>query len=117
MREIKFREWNYKNKKMNYNPIIDTDYINNNFSENNTISIFMQYTGMKDMNETEIYEGDILLDLECIDIGIVTFDNGAFIAGEWAGDNFDHLEVVGNIYENPDILEKEENGDYKYHVE
>ncbi len=81
---------------------------------------FLQYTGLKDRNGVEIYEGDIL----CVDRilnskfkGVVNFQCGIFqikpIEGliptspicHWAQDG---VEVIGNIYENPDLLQETE---------
>jgi uncharacterized phage protein (TIGR01671 family) len=78
-----------------------------------------QYTGLKDKNGKEIYEGDIV---ESFDHGqvrqlyLVKFNKGCFGASL---DNisfyfltFDHvcveqIKIIGNIYENPDLLSAE----------
>ena len=73
--------------------------------------IFMQYTGLKDRSEREIYEGDILIwqnrtDETDQDIEPVTFEYGKFVCGsDDLGDlDLDSMEVIGNIYENPELL-------------
>ena len=71
--------------------------------------VFMQCTGLKDKNGKLIYEGDIL-NYSCLagysDIYTCTFNNGSFLIGGLLISNT-HLksEVIGNIYENPELLE------------
>ena len=71
--------------------------------------VIMQCTGLKDKNSKLIYEGDIL-NYSCLpgysDIYTCTFNNGSFLIGGLLISNT-HLksEVIGNIYENPELLE------------
>lgn len=75
--------------------------------------VFMQYTGFEDMNNREIYEGDIV-EIENETRWEVIFNKGCFkrasiehpisnlyLLGE---SPLDSIEVIGNIYENPELL-------------
>ena len=69
-----------------------------------------QFTGLRDKNGNEIYEGDIIRNESCK--GIVVYKNGAFVLdlGKSCGCIYlfclDSLLVVGNIYDNPELLEE-----------
>jgi len=72
-----------------------------------------QYTGLKDRNGTRIFEGDIVnCNYFC---GVVYFYEGAWCVSEkdkYPEDLYDliSLEVIGNIHDNPELLEGEDNG-------
>lgn len=122
-RDIKFRAW-HKGKKI-ISEVLGIDILHKEIFFSNgdvyycEISDFkyielMQYTGLKDKNEKEIYEGDILSSGNNEKPYKVIFENGSYRA-EFEGDfeeySFDLIdvvaqgcEVVGNIYENPELL-------------
>ncbi len=76
-----------------------------------------QYTGLKDKKRKEIYEGDIVKGLfndpeEPEIIGIVRYDDckASYMVvskngSEWELGCLDELEVIGNIHDNPELLE------------
>lgn len=130
-REIKFRAWNFKDKKMfsaedmaeDQMTILPTGNFINVHGVSTKLSVIyphesmlpLQYTGLKDKNGKEIYEGDVT------NKGIVrwfddlVWDSSGSQHPGFYFDNYgseldwhlgfdDAIEVIGNIYENPELL-------------
>jgi uncharacterized phage protein (TIGR01671 family) len=107
MREIKFRAWHKEYKcfvnlnllKVNINLSTGQLYYDGDLNVSDRY-ILQQFTALKDKNGGDIYEGDILDNLE-----IVKFSEGAFLTSIGALClSANHREVIGNIYENPELL-------------
>lgn len=112
MREIKFRSWLKFKGKMLY----DFDVLYNGKVSETSKRVLMQYTGLKDKNGKEIYEGDII----CYNRGqtesrekmtVMWMDAGFVLSAykeDWSYYLSDcipvTLEVIGNIYENQELL-------------
>ncbi len=105
-REIKFRAWD--GMKMCYS--IELRGESHRLSDVFDLPLrWMQYTGLKDKNGKEIYEGDIVKG-KITNYSIEFKQSGGWVTSDnlplWA---FHEPEVIGNIYENPDLLKGEPN--------
>jgi uncharacterized phage protein (TIGR01671 family) len=121
MREIKFRAWNKTDKTMGEPFTLQSAIGSRSIMGVDTSEVeYMQYTGLKDINDKEIYEGDIVAVTTNPDgsdhaLDIVayyaseTYPYPAFDLDKWEGESNGlsywltegTVEVVGNIYENP----------------
>ena len=117
-REIKFRAWDAKERKMFIftlweaikNIGLQDAYVDERFYSLEPLfgerQPVMQYTGLKDSKGKEIYEGDIVK----ADWGLgkvpqeVEIENFHWCQGECMVAE-DSIEVIGNIYESPELLE------------
>ena len=125
-REIKFRAWDKVNKIMTYNSInainFDGQILLNDgkfYDINKTDYILMQYTNFVDANGIKIFEGDVVKSNNN-HLFVINFKYGSFGAN-WIKDDFvwhsfatnsfieKKFEVIGNIYENPELITEVKN--------
>ena len=123
MRKIKFRAWDDKENVMSFDESMGDVLCEKEYDKPHLI--LMQYTGQKDKKGKEIYEGDILREFNAeVNLFIVYF---AEDIGQWKlecinedyfcsfdgadypnGVDSNRFEIIGNIYENPELLEEQE---------
>ena len=109
-REIRFRYWCPEHKEM----IISTGKINSvievleHYCDDGAL---MQFTGLTDKNGKDIYEGDIFIHHDHLDpkpMCVIEWDKDEVCFQPSIGlmsESNEWFEVIGNIYENPELLE------------
>ena len=123
MNNLKCRAWHKEQKR--YLPVDVVDFVdeviyvyelvdegyNNNVLYNFSSVIIEQFTGLKDKNGKEIYEGDIVK-FYSKHIGKIVYRIGSLFFEEESGRHtplclFNPIdsEVIGNIHDNPELLE------------
>ena len=117
MKETKFNVWNKKHKFMDTAWLIDWEHGRVCHSKHNESDlsdcILLQYTGVKDMEDLEIYEGNVLYHpmqgkrevyypfMEHVaSFGLRNIENG--MAGALSDSHI--YEIIGNIYEDGSLL-------------
>lgn len=113
MREIKFRAWHEKLERMIYDIGVEDEWTDENGKVwSDMKGNLMQFTGLKDKNGKEIYEGDIVRTslYGQIDCEVVFMKSGFYLLLDTGiGTNLYPMtdvmmEIIGNIYENPELL-------------
>lgn len=134
MRPIKFRVWDAENKQMYFshgqygqdfcfgrigNGIYKDGFLVCDITKEN----IMQFTGLKDIKNQDIYEGDIIKDQGEVVFGKIGYDGswngltGFGFKSDMTEEGFlelryhmepDQLEIIGNIHETPTLLKSEE---------
>jgi len=120
---LKFRAWDIHNKTFTYWTMNDLCTYAEKDEKPSALDDWQQDTGLLDKNGKEIYEGDIVvIGVDPSMIGKVEFLDGKFTAywkyrypsetdrkdffarGYASEETFSTLEIIGNIYENPELL-------------
>ncbi|MGJ3789679.1 YopX family protein [Lactiplantibacillus argentoratensis] len=119
---IKFRAWEDRGKEYIKDVLIGSDgkiYFDDGVATQDDLDISVeQSTGLKDKNNKEIYEGDIIKSsykyAQPKVSQIVIEDGNSYILGEdlatgkemLVSDHVDEIEVIGNVHTTPELLEE-----------
>ena len=123
MREIKFRGWNSKNKKWIYGyyfvnrgeHFISPDEVVNPLVSYNDFVVdkdsIGQYTGVKDKNGKEVYDGDIVSSGATTGVVVYDCEQAGFVVQkektiELRFYSLLGIEVIGNIHDNPELIKQ-----------
>jgi uncharacterized phage protein (TIGR01671 family) len=120
-RELKFRVWDTKNNEfvklvnfwvspenlnkcfMEWRPELDGETV---FETKNGAFVFQQFTGLRDREGKEIYEGDIIKMLDGTNYEVkFHIESNELNCSGYMFSSFG-VKVIGNIFENPELLKK-----------
>lgn len=116
-RVIEFRSWDKESQQIFEVAAIDFENGGVRYKDNPSGNVIdalfeqielLQYTGLPDKNGTKIFEGDVVKFEANNRRYEVKFTGGCFEFGGWSvGAYSKQIEVIGNIFENPEILKGE----------
>lgn len=122
MRELKFRAWDNESQQFldveahfsNEVSVTPDEWSRGNitparFLVDQSKITLMQYTGLKDKNGVEIYEGDIVREFDANwqpEEHIFEVDIHSFCGNTGLEPHIEYIQVIGNIYLHPHLLEK-----------
>lgn len=113
MKVIKFRAWDFSAKQML--PVGKLEFFDDNsmhINDEHPCCFVMQYTGLRDNDGKEVYEGDIIkygnIKYEiCWYKGGFHFKNVYGAMDSFIRGDFIEVQVIGNIYENKELLNEQ----------